>query len=368
MKKTISAKNIYTAGKILNNQMLTIQDGVISAIHETSKDTSFDFENIAPALFDIHINGGEEFHFTQNPSEECLFDMLSAAESNGTGYILPTLITSSVENIKVGINAVKTFIKSNPNSGIIGMHLEGPFLNPKKRGAHLEKYIQKPSDLLIKELLEFGEDTLKLMTIAPEMFTKGQINLLLNSKIKISAGHSNATYSEAQEAFSQGINLVTHLYNAMSAFTHRAPGLIGASLLNTEVYAPIILDGVHCDWSAAELALRNKKEKLFLISDALFQNHKKKIFKWEEFDAKLIDNQYLNSENNLAGATISLFDAVRNAVEMLKIPLERALEMATGIPASLIATERKIGKVTVGFEARFISFPNDLKMASIIKF
>lgn len=368
MKKIISVKKIYSGGKILSKQLLTIQDGIIMAIRKAPTHTSFDFENIAPALFDIHINGGEEFHFTQNPSEECLMDILSAAESNGTGYILPTLITSSVANIKVGINAVKTFIKSNPNSGVIGMHLEGPFLNPKKRGAHLEKYILKPSDLLLKEIIEFGKGTIKLMTIAPEMFTKEQIDILLNSKIKIAAGHSNATYQEAQKAFNQGINLVTHLYNAMSAFTHRAPGLIGASLLNNDVYTPIILDGIHCDWSAAELALKNKKEKLFLISDALFQNYKKKSFIWEEFNAKLIDNQYLNSDNNLAGATISLFDAVRNAVEILKIPLETALEMATSVPASLINQERKIGKIAVGFESRFINFTSDLKSATLIKY
>lgn len=365
--KTISTRNLFTDGKVLNNQLIKIKDGRIVGLSQLDTSGAFDFENLAPALIDLHINGGEEFHFTCSPNFETLEDIDSSAQKNGIGYTLPALITSSFENIEKGINAVKQFVAQNPEAGILGLHLEGPFISKKKRGAHLEKFIQKPDLESIKKLKSLAGKVVKMVTIAPEEFDEISLNAIIETGLKLSVGHSNATFEEAQFAFSKGINLVTHLFNAMSAFGHRSPGLIGASLYNENVFSPIILDDVHLSRKSAEIALRLKKEKLFLISDALFQNRKKNEFKWDEFDAKLVDGNYVNSDGNLAGATISLADAVKNAVDWLNIPTEKAIEMATSIPANIIETNRKIGSISPGFEAKFCTFSNDLTDFKLIK-
>ena len=316
-------------------------------------------------MVDIHINGGEEYHFTATPTNEALVDIETSARKNGVAFTLPTLITSSFENIEKGVEAIRAYKNQHPDSGILGMHLEGPFLNVKKRGAHLEKYILKPSDELIDRLLKISDGHIKMITIAPENFTKTQISKLIDSDIIVSLGHSNATFEEANAAFDQGVGLVTHLFNAMSALGHREPGLVGATLLNQNVYAPIILDDVHVDKNVTKLAFEAKKGKLFLISDALFQNHKKQTFVWEEFDASLQNGNYINADGNLAGATISMQDAVQNAIKWLDIPLETAIHMATDLPLLAIKETRKIGKIAVGFEAKICSFEGNLENINI---
>jgi N-acetylglucosamine-6-phosphate deacetylase len=358
-------ENVFSGGRILKNRCITVENKTITSIIPLIDGQKPTIKNICPALVDIHINGGEEFHFTQAPTEETLKDIETAALKNGVAYTLPTLITSSFENIKKGIEAIIKYKKNNPNSGILGMHLEGPFLSVKKRGAHLEKYIQKPSDELINSIIRESDGAIKMITIAPENFADNQIQMLLESGLTVSLGHSDCSYNTAMKSMDLGVNLVTHLFNAMSALGHREPGLVGASLMNKKVFAPIILDDVHVDKNVAKLAYETKKGKLFLISDALFQNHKKQNFVWEEFNAALVNGNYMNSDGNLAGATISMADAVRNAVKWLEISLEEAIFMATELPAIAISEKRKIGKIAVGYEAKLCTFENDFENINI---
>jgi len=369
MQEFLFAKKVFTGKEVLNNQLLTSENGVIT--HITSSDSFFEIktvDNLAPGFFDSHINGGEQFHFTQKADEETIDDIYQSSFRTGAAYVLPTLITSPQENILKGIAAIKSYQEKHPDSGVLGMHLEGPFLNPIKRGAHLTEYVRKPSNADLEEIIRYGKGIIRLITIAPEMFTKDQIQMLLDSGITVSAGHSNATYEEAINAFSQGINLVTHLYNAMSAFGHRQPGLVGATFDSPSVYAPIIVDGVHCDYAAASVAYKIKKDKLFLISDALFLGEKVTEFKWEEFDAYLKDGRYTNSDGNLAGATISLSDAVRNAVKFVNIPLQEAIEMATIRPAKALGLSNKIGQIATGFPAVFTTFDDGLERFEVWKY
>lgn len=368
MSYQIFADKVYTGHSLLTSQIITIENGKISAIEPSEKIQGVKHvQNICAGLFDVHINGGERFHFTEKADEETIDDIYQASLLEGTAYVFPTLITSSLENILKGIEATRNYMSENPDSGVLGMHLEGPFLNPIKRGAHLTEYVRKPSDTELEAIISQGKDVIKMITIAPEMFTPEQIDMLLASGIVVSAGHSNANYEEASQAFGQGINLVTHLYNAMSAFGHRQPGLVGATFDTDSVYAPIIVDGVHCDYAAARIAYKAKKDKLFLISDALFVGEKVTEFKWGEFNAVLQDGQYNNSEGNLAGATISLADAVRNTVQQLDIPLQEAIEMATIRPAQAVGLADQIGSIAVGYPAVFTVFDDDLKKFEVLK-
>ncbi|MCD8540065.1 MAG: N-acetylglucosamine-6-phosphate deacetylase [Leadbetterella sp.] len=361
----ITTRHLYTSGKLLEKQRLKIEDGII---HEVSDypGHDFDYENLAPALVDIHINGGEKYHFTADPTAEALEDIEFSAQKNGVGYLLPALITSSPENIFAALDTVREYIEARPGTGIMGLHLEGPFISEKKRGAHLSKYIRVPDDHLLREIIDRGGPVLKMMTIAPEHFTDNQVKMLLEAGVKVSLGHSDCSYTRAMEAFDLGVNLVTHLFNAMSSFHHREPGLAGAALMAKNVYTPVIPDGVHARFEAVQLALEMKKEHLLFISDALFQNHQKETFRWEEFDARLIDGDYINTDGNLAGATISMADAVRNGVNFLGLSLEQALYKSSGLPAEVLGFPA--GKAAAGYPARLISFSENFSNLKYLNF
>jgi N-acetylglucosamine-6-phosphate deacetylase len=366
MTHTIFAEKVFTGDAVLDNQVISCVDGKIADLSAgNAGDTNVKY--ISAGFFDTHINGGELLYFASTPDVNCVGDIALSSKALGTAYTLPTMITSPLENIFAGIDAVKKYMSSHPAEGVVGMHLEGPFLHPVKRGAHLTEFLQKPTDAVLKELIKYGRGVIKLMTIAPELFTEEQVEMLMDSGIVISAGHSNATYGEAQSMFKRGIPVVTHLYNAMSGFSHRAPGLIGATFDNDDVYAPIILDGAHCDFAAARIAYKIKRDKLFLISDALFTGDKIKNFKWGNYDARLQDGKYLNSEGNLTGSAICMGDAVRNAVNEVDIPLQEAVEMATARPARALRLDAQMGYVKKGYPAVFTAFTPQLDSFAVMR-
>ena len=200
------------------------------------------------------------------------------------------------------------------------------------------------------------------MTVAPECFTDEQLLMLQENGIILSAGHSVINCKEAQYYFSKGITLVTHLYNAMTQFGHREPGLVGATLQNDNVYAPIIMDGQHCDYVAAQVAYKAKGDKLFLISDAAFLGRKVKTFSWGNFNMQLTeDGNYRNTDGNLAGASISMVEAVQNVKRHLNISTAEAIKMATCRVAKAIRYQDSIGYIKAGYPSCFVIFDDELK-------
>lgn len=368
MAKQLTVKNLFNGNTLQYAQRVYVDRGRITAIETIEEElTSYDYENLAPAFADIHINGGQRLHFTQNPSVESVLDIAEASHQTGCFYTLPTLITSSTENIYRGIDAVREFQQKYPDKGVLGMHLEGPFISTQKRGAHLTKYIRRPSIPELQALIDYGKDVLKMITVAPEQLEEDALQLLLDSGIRVSAGHSNATYAQTMDFFAKGGDLITHFYNAMSGFTHRAPGMVGAILEKNNVHVPIILDGVHCDFGAARLAYKSAKEKMFLITDALFLGKQVTRFQWEEFDATLQGDRYVNNEGNLAGGAIDMGTAIRNAVKEVGVPLEEAIAMASVRPAKALHLETNIGSIAIGFEAIFTNFDASLHHFEIVK-
>jgi N-acetylglucosamine-6-phosphate deacetylase len=371
MQQAIVNCTIHTGDEIIIDGVIVIENGIIKAVQkerpENTKLVDLDGYNIAAGLIDIQLNGGERLHFSQQPTEETIHDMYETSLKYATTHLLPCLITSSHENILKGIEAIRNY-KTKYNNGVLGMHLEGPFINMLKRGAHLAENVRKPTNAALDEIIRYGKDVIKIITIAPECFTDEQIEMLVESGIIISAGHTNMTYQQAQYYFSKGIRLVTHFFNAMTQFGHREPGLVGAALENENVYTPIILDGTHCDYAAAKLAYKLKKDKLLLISDALFLGRKRKHFKWEGFEANIVDGFYRNEEGNLAGATISMAEAVHNAVVHLEVPVSEAIKMATSRVATAINMATEVGKIKTGFPASFVKFNNDATLMEALVF
>lgn len=371
MKQAIINTTVHTGDEIITNGVIIIENGTIISIQkEIPKDVeTIDLKgnHIAAGFIDIQINGGERLYFSQTPTEETIQDIYDASLKYGTTHVLPCLISSSHETILQGIEAVRNYRNKHEN-GVIGMHLEGPFLNPLKRGAHSIDQVRKPTNEELEEIIRLGKDVIKVITIAPECFTDEQLNMLIESGIVISIGHSTVTHKEAQVYFSKGIKLVTHLFNAMTQFGHREPGLVGATFENENVYAPVILDGAHCDYAAAKLAYKLKKEKFFLISDATFLGRKVENFKWDNFDAHLDNGFYRNDDGNLAGATISMLEAVQNAYNHLEVSADEAIKMATSRVASAIGLQDQFGKIKAGFPASFVQFNDDLSEIETLNF
>lgn len=371
MKQAIINSTVHTGDEILTNGVVIIENGVILSVQ---KEIPNDIEtidlrgkHIAAGFIDIQINGGERFYFSQTPTEEAIQDLYDSSLKYGTTHVLPCLISSSNETILQGIEAVRNY-RNKHHNGVIGMHLEGPFLNPLKRGAHPVDQVRKPTNAELEEIIRLGKGVIKIMTIAPECFTDEQLNMLLESDINISIGHSTITHKEAQNYFSKGITLVTHLFNAMTQFGHREPGLVGAALENENVCTPVILDGAHCDYTAAKLAYKLKQDKFFLISDAAFLGRKITNFKWGNFDAHLENGFYRNNEGNLAGAAISMLEAVQNAHNHLGVSAEEAIQMANSRVANAIGLKDSLGKIKKGFPATFVQFNTDLSQIQTLNF
>ncbi|TDE53247.1 N-acetylglucosamine-6-phosphate deacetylase [Flavobacterium sp. GT3P67] len=371
MKQAIINANVHTGDEIIDNGVIIIENGKILSVQKEIpndvKQIDLKGKHISSGFIDIQINGGEKHYFSQFPTEETIQDIYDSSLKYGTTHTLPCLVSSSNETIHQGIEAIRNY-KAKYNNGVMGMHLEGPFLNPLKRGAHSINQVRKPTNSELEEIIRYGKDVIKVITIAPECFTDEQLDMLLESGIVISAGHSTMTYDQAQYYFSKGIKLVTHLFNAMTQFGHREPGLVGATFENESVYAPVILDGAHCDYAAARLAYKLKKDKFFLISDAAFLGRKVASFKWENFDAHLDNGFYRNDEGNLAGASISMQEAVQNAFNHLNVSADEAIKMATCRVASAINMGNKIGKIKPGFPASFVTFNDDLSVIETLNF
>jgi N-acetylglucosamine-6-phosphate deacetylase len=368
MQQAIINATIFTGAEIIEGASILIENGKISEIGTALPDgvpvIDAAGKNIAPSFIDIQPNGGYDLYFSKELSEASLQDMYQASTDHGTGYILPTLISSDFKTILKAIEVVKNFMQQQP--GVLGMHLEGPFINADKRGAHPAAVIRRPTDEELKQIIALGKDVIKIITIAPECFTDDQLQLLLDSGMNVAIGHTAVTYDQAQYYFSKGIRLVTHLYNAMNQMGHRECGLVGAIFDNDEVYAPIILDGGHCHYAAARVAYKQKGNRLILLSDAAFLGRKKQVFDWENLSIKMVDGYYRDGAGNLGGAAISMPDAVKNAVAHLHVTLQEAVEMATSRVATALKMDDRIGFIKPGYDARFVLFDNELNTVEFL--
>ncbi len=354
MLTALTNATIFTGKEKITGKALIIEDYKIrglAAINSVPKDSGIlDCENcvIAPGLIDLQIYGSGGYLFSNKPSVVALKSMADALEMTGTTGFLPTLATNSMEIFREAIKIVK----ENPHPAVLGLHFEGPYINPIKRGAHLIQYIKRPEKKEIEELLREADGALKMMTLAPEMCDPEIIKLLKDNGVVISAGHSNATFEEAMLGFKNGITTTTHLFNAMSPLHHRDTGLPGATFQSDNIYASIIPDGIHVDFNTLSISKKIMKQRLFLITDAVEENKEGAYIHVRQKD------RFTLPDGTLSGSCLTLLQAVRNCVEHAAIPLDEALRMASTYPAQLIgATD--LGKIEPGSKANLTIFSKD---------
>lgn len=366
--KAITNAVIFTGEAVLHHHHILIDDEKIIDITDSLPSNAIVIDlagkNICSGFIDIQLNGGYAKNFSKTPNAETLSEMERASCDFATPYFLPTLISSPQQKILEAVDAVKDYMRHS--NGVLGMHLEGPFINPQKKGAHSLSFIRKPTNNELKEIIERADGAIKVMTVAPECLTEYQLGMLLESGINIAAGHTTMTYEQAQYYFNKGICLVTHLFNAMLQMEHRKPGTVGAVFENSNVYAPVILDGGHVHYATARIASKQKGDKLFLISDASFLGRKTTTFDWDVLNIKMVDGYYRDAGGNLAGAAISMVEAVKNAKENLYVSLQEAVEMATARPAKAIGMNKKIGYIKKGYPAKFAVFDNAFEAVKLL--
>jgi N-acetylglucosamine-6-phosphate deacetylase len=284
--------------------------------------------------------------------------MQDVFSKEGTCLFQPTLATNTIEVFKQSIDAVRAYWQGG-GKGVQGLHLEGPWINPVKRGAHVESLVQKPVLSEVKDLLEYGKGVIKTITLAPEMCPQEVIDLILSYDIIISAGHSNASYREATASFSNGISTVTHLYNAMSPLHHREPGLTGAAMLHTDVAASIIPDGHHVDFEVIAIAKKMMGERLFAITDAVTET------KEGPYQHYLAGDKY-ECNGTLSGSALSMHEAFYRLVTKAGIETGEALRMCSLYPARVLKMEHLYGKIAPGFAAQFVVLNKQLKLVEVI--
>jgi N-acetylglucosamine-6-phosphate deacetylase len=359
----------YQTDILLEDQEILIDEKSILAIGkglavtESAKVVDQEHRLLTPGFIDLQVNGGKQVYFNNNISVETLGQILQAHEERGTRYLLPTLISSARANIMRALEVVAEAMQRYP--GILGLHLEGPFFNPARYGGHNLDNIRKPTEQELDSIISQGAGVLKILTLAPEVFTHEQLQKLLKQDFVVSAGHSTLTYEQAQAFFAMGGHCVTHLYNAMSSFQHREPGLVGATL-SAPVYASIIADGVHAHFSAVQIAAALKKEKLFLISDASFIGLEADQASFEGTTIYKRNGQFYTAEGKLAGASITMHDALQNMVKSVGVSLPVAIRMATEIPARVLGLEQKIGRIAVGNSSKLNVLDDALNLVQLI--
>ncbi len=317
---------------------------------------------LAPGFIDLQVNGGGGAFFTNETCVEALQTMLNGHRPTGTTSMLPTMISDTREVHQAGVQAVVDAVEKGMK-GILGVHIEGPFFALAKRGAHNERYIRPMAAEDVKWISELSGFKV-MLTLAPEEAQPGQIKALADAGVYVCAGHTNGKYEDVVRGIDEGLVGFTHLYNAMSPQSGRAPGVVGAALESDSTWCGVIVDNHHVHQGSVKVALAAKPQgKLYLVTDAMSTvGSEEKSFSiyGEEIFEK--DGVLVNAAGNLAGSAIGMIDAVRITHKEIGITLEETLRMAALYPAQFMDLDRLLGRIKSGFRADLVHFSEEFNV------
>ena len=365
MKTAFTNCTIYTSEEQLTGKAILVNRGIIEDIVDDgniAKD--YDIKdlrglNVAPGFIDLQIYGAGEKLFSADLDTASIRATAEYCLKGGCTQFMITIATNTMEVFLKGMEAVRHYWEEG-GKGLLGLHLEGPYLNPDKKGAHLADCIKKPTVGEVKMLLEQGRGVLKMMTVAPEVCDTEVIELLLQNGIIVSAGHSNATYGEATAKFATGIPTATHLFNAMSPLQSRAPGIVGAIYNNDQIKASIVADGIHVDFAAVSISKKIMGKRLFFITDAVAVSSK------GGYQHIFTGDRYTLPDGTLSGSALTMMKAVSNVVQHCSIPLDEALRMASTYPAELLSGNIPLGRIAKGYAADLVVFDDKLSVREVV--
>lgn len=363
MKAYINGR-VFTGETFTNLAVLTDKHSVAGLVETNEVPAGAEIVDLAnkimaPAFMDIQLYGGNGKLFSDELSVAAIQSTYEYCLAGGATQFFITLATNSMEVFYKGIDAVRAYWQQG-GKGMPGLHLEGPYMNPLKKGAHIEKYIKKPTVEEVTALLHYGKDVIKIMTLAPEQCSDEVIQLLLNNGVVVSAGHSNATYLQATAAFNNGITAATHLFNAMSPLQHREPGLVGAIYNHPKVMSSLVPDGIHVDFAALRISKKIMQERLFIITDAVTATN------GGDYPHVFKGDRYTMPDGTLSGSALTMMKGVQNLVTQAGIDLAEALRMASRYPAQVVGLDKQYGKIEKGYAAEFVIFNDGFNNLEVI--
>jgi len=309
---------------------------------------------LLPGFLDTQVNGGGGVLFNAEPTVDAIRAIGKAHRQFGTTGFLPTLISDDLHVVARALEAVRTAIDAGV-PGVLGIHIEGPFLNVVRKGVHDSGKL-RGLDASAIGLLTSLRGGKTLVTLAPEMTTPDLIAKLAAAGVVVSAGHTNATYREIRVALEHGLTGFTHLFNAMSQLTGREPGVVGAALDDPDSWCGIIVDGRHVDPTVLRVALRCKRhDRFMLVTDAMPSvGTPHKSFSLQGRTISVMDGVLVDEDGTLAGSDTDMATTVRNAVELLGLDLPEAARMASRYPAEFLGLGHELGRIAPGYRANLV--------------
>lgn len=309
---------------------------------------------LLPGFIDTQVNGGGGRLFNDAPTVETIRAIGAAHRPYGTTGFLPTLISDDLEVIERALAAVTEAIAQRV-PGVLGIHIEGPFLNPERKGTHDGSKLRLLDTATVK-LLSTPTGGRTMVTLAPELTTPAVVRELAEAGVIVAAGHTNATFAQVRAALDVGLRGFTHLFNAMSPLGTREPGAVGAALDDVASFCGIIVDGVHVDPIVLKIALRTRPHDRFVLVTDAMPNIGTDLTEFRLAGKRVVvsDDRLVDENGTLAGANLTMARAVANAVGMLDVDLRRAARMASAQPAAYLKLERVLGRIEPGYLASLV--------------
>jgi N-acetylglucosamine-6-phosphate deacetylase len=324
-----------------------------------------------PGFLDVHIHGAGG-HDVMEGTEEALSAVSKTVARHGTTSFVATTVTASPEDTIRSVEGIARYIAqqhetTDARAEVLGIHFEGPFISPVRRGVHPPECLRLPSGELLDKFLQAAAGNAQILTIAPELLgAMPCIDAARKAGMVVAMGHTDATYEQARAAIAHGVRHAVHVYNAMRPFSHRDSGVIGAVLTSPEVSAELIADGVHVDETAMKMLLQAKgPDHIILISDGISATGMPDgKYMLGTFEVTVSGGICRNAEGKLAGSTLTLDRALRNIVA-LGVPLASAVRMLTLNPATLLGIEFKKGSLRTGADADIVLLDERLQLAGV---
>jgi N-acetylglucosamine-6-phosphate deacetylase len=369
MRTALVNGRLLTGERLVSGQTLLLRGERIEALVDP-KDSRcreaavVDLEGqlLLPGFIDVQVNGGGGVLFNDDPSLESIRAIGAAHRRFGTTGFLPTLISDDLDAIGRAIAAVQSALDDGM-PGVLGIHIEGPFLNSARRGVHDSKHLRLLDTSLVSLLTRLrGGAT--VLTLAPEMTTPDVIARLASGGVLVSAGHSDANYAETTAAIAQGLRGFTHLFNAMAPLEPRDPGIVGAALYDENTWCGIIVDGHHVDPIMLKLALRCKRhDRFMLVTDGMpAVGSAEPTFILQGRTIRVVDGVCRDENGTLAGTALDMAAAVRNGVSLLGLDIAEAARMASEYPAEFLGLAHELGRIAPGYRANLVLVDDELRV------
>jgi len=364
----VNGRVLWNEGLVSGKTLLLSGERIEALVHPTdprcAAAASVDLEGqiLLPGFIDVQVNGGGGVLFNDDPSLESIRAIGAAHRQFGTTGFMPTLISGDLDTIGRAIAAVQSALDAGV-PGVLGIHIEGPFLNRARRGIHDSKHLRLLDANLVSLLCRLrGGRT--VLTLAPEMTTPQMIAQLAAGGLLISAGHSEASYAETTAAIAHGLRGFTHLFNAMARLEPREPGIVGAALYDENTWCGIIVDGHHVDPVMLKLALRCKRhERFMLVTDAMpVVGSTESSFALQGRAIRVVDGMCRDENGTLAGTALDMATAVRNSVSMLGLSVAEAARMAAEYPADFLGLGHELGRIAPGYRANLVLVDDELQV------